>query len=72
VNAEKRWSDVFVLSEAGEPFAAVARRMNLVARVIVCQEWIAEGSHDEAFAVARDLEDELITALEQNEQERAA
>jgi hypothetical protein len=61
VNAEKRWSDVFVLSEAGEPFAAVA-----------CQEWIAEGSHDEAFAVARDLEDELITALEQNEQERAA
>jgi hypothetical protein len=46
--------------------------MNLVARVIVCQEWIAEGSHDEAFAVARDLEDELITALEQNEQERAA
>jgi len=55
------------LSDPYEEFCSVARRMNLVSRVIAAQELIEEGSPNEAHGLLRDLEDELLIALDQNE-----
>jgi len=59
------------LSGPLEPFCDVARRINLVSRVICAAEWIAEGSSAEAHGLLMDLEDELLIALEQNERAAA-
>lgn len=61
------------LAHPGESLAAVARRLEIVSRVIVAEERTREGSdRSELLGLLRALEDELITALQQNEQERAA
>jgi hypothetical protein len=56
-----------ILWDPHEPFADVARRINLVARVIVAQESIEDGDSEEARAILADLERELHRAIEQSE-----
>jgi hypothetical protein len=55
------------LAYPSEPFADVARRLNLLARVICAQEWIGENNVDEAVGLLADLEDELHRAIRENQ-----
>lgn len=52
-----------------EPFADVSRRLDLVPRVVAAQEWLLDGAdRDEIIGLLRDLERELVRAIEQNDE----
>lgn len=55
------------LARPGEPFAVVARRLNVVSRVIAAQEWIGEGAYDDAITLLLNLETELQRAIEESD-----
>ena len=57
-----------VLADPFEPFAEVARRLNLAARIVAAQEWIQESADPfEIVGLLWDLEREVVLAIEQNE-----
>lgn len=53
-------------------FGELNRRLNIVARLVVAQEWLIDGAVDEALAVLRDLERELVDALDHDNEQRCA
>lgn len=57
-----------------EPFADVARRIDLVPRIISAEEWLLDGCDPlEVVDLLRDLEREAVKAIEQcDELEEAA
>jgi hypothetical protein len=58
------------LAHCFDTFADVARRLDLVARVITAQEWLLDGAdRDEVLDLLRDLERELVREIEENEAE---
>jgi hypothetical protein len=58
-----------MLAYPHDSFADVARRLNLVPRVIVAQEAIQDGAPEDARCVLADLERDVCKAIEQNEAE---
>jgi hypothetical protein len=51
-----------------EEFAVVARRLELVPRVVSASEWLLDGSdRDEVLGLLADLERELVRAIAENE-----
>ena len=58
------------LAYAYEPFADVARRLDLVPRLITAQEWIADGyDREEIVGLLSYLEREVLRAIRENELE---
>ena len=58
--------------EPDEPFSPVVRRLNILPRLIACQEYIEDGAPDVAAVVLAELEIDLNDAIDQNERRRAA